>query len=139
MSAPPAWPKGRPSPKRGTRHGWAGDWGPLSDRRSRLSRLKERIERDLVAKYQPKTELDRVKIEQAAQLRALATASGSSLGVDLKPTAGRFGKLLRIADGSEARIAEQLGVRNGGNGHNAGADLAERLLALPPLSPGASS
>jgi hypothetical protein len=120
MTAPPAWPLGRQHPTRGTRHAWRGSWGPMSDRRSKLSRLAACIRRELVAQYPPRTPLDHRRIGRAARLMALAEATGSSLGADPKATPRRLVSLEAAAD----RALLPLEAHRNGHGP---LDLARRL------------
>jgi len=97
----------------------------MSDRRSKLSRLAARIRRELVAQYPPRTPLDHRRIGRAARLMALAEATGSSLGSDVKATPRRLVSLEAAADRALAPLEA------GRNGHHSPADLRAKLLALP--------
>src|SRR5574341_206525 len=91
--APPPWPRGRPSPARGSRQPWAGLWGPLADGRSRLSRLVRRIESDELGDY-PAGPVRR----RAAMLYAIAEMTLAGVGSDPKATPRRVTALVGAAE-----------------------------------------
>ncbi len=117
MSRPPAWPKGKPSPLRGIRHDWAGQWGGFDDGRSRLSALARRIERLELGEY-PAGPARR----RAAQLLALAEMTLSRIGSDPRATIRRVTALIAVADRFRARLEVSR------NGHHQ--DFPARLAQL---------
>jgi hypothetical protein len=70
--------------KRSFKKDWRGSWGPLADRRSRLSRQAKEYERKMLAKYRPATEDDRDMVREAAEVRALAKMMRHKVGTDPK-------------------------------------------------------
>ena len=70
----------------GWRAPWRHTWGPLSDGRSRLSRLARRIEGELSLAYVITTPLQRRRSRSAARLMALAEMTMLNIGKDRKAT-----------------------------------------------------
>ena len=90
--------RGHPPSTKGVRSAWAGGWGILSDRRSRLSKLAERIERALRLEHLITRPLWKARIRQAARYMALAEAMLDRVGVESGATPARASKLQRTAD-----------------------------------------
>jgi hypothetical protein len=89
---------------------WQGSWGPLSDHRSKISRLVRRIEEELVEEHRPNTPRQRRLLRRAAILEALAVQTADTLGVDPKATKRSLTALERAAD---AKIAQVKASSNG--------------------------
>ena len=102
---------------------WRGDWGPLNDGRSRISRLARRIEEELVRDLKPNTERQHRLLRRAAVLEALAVQTSDTLGTDPKATKRSLTALERAAD---AKVAQ---VRASGNGRKP-EDVAAALARL---------
>src|SRR5216684_1127343 len=92
------WPKGRPSPYRGTHMPWRKTWGVLADRRSKLARLADQIEAELNEAYNPTSPLTARRLRTAAAYAALATMVVSRIGLDPKCTPRRCTALQAASD-----------------------------------------
>jgi len=90
--------RGKPPSTKGVRSSWAGGWGILADRRSRLSKLAERLERSLRLEHLVTRPLWKARIRQAARYMALAEAMLDRVGVEPGATPARASKLQRTAD-----------------------------------------
>lgn len=107
----------RPAPlpnTRGWRAPWRGTWGPLSDGRSKISRLAREIEEELVEELKPTTPRQRRAIRRAAELEALEEQTAKTMGTDPKATRRTLTALARAV---EAKLAP---VRASGNGQGFG-------------------
>jgi hypothetical protein len=83
--------------------GWGGRdaWGPLHDSRSRLGKLRLRIHHELVEEFGAAGPLPASHLrtlEEAADLRAVATKTLQGVGIDERCTAQRALKLLRAVE-----------------------------------------
>jgi len=85
--------RGSTSWNKGRREVWAGSWGLLSDRRSRLAKLAERIERMLRREHVTSRPLYRLRIAEAARFAALGQAMLADVGIDPKASPARALKL----------------------------------------------
>jgi len=72
--------RGTASWNKGRREVWAGSWGLLSDRRSRLAKLAERIERMLRREHVTSRPLYRQRLMEAARFAALGQAMLHDVG-----------------------------------------------------------
>src|SRR5262245_61333568 len=94
-----------PAPNtKGWRAPWRRHWGPLSDGRSRLSRLARRIEQELLEEYIVGTLLARRRVRSAARFQALAEQTLLSIGKDRKATRRAVTALQGAADRQLAGI-----------------------------------
>jgi hypothetical protein len=109
VSAPPPNTHGWRAP-------WRRQWGPLSDGRSRLSRLAARIERELRQEYLADTPLHARLVHRAAAYEALAEATLHQIGSDPKATKRAVTALQGTADRLLSRVP--MLSRNGGHGHD---------------------
>jgi hypothetical protein len=93
----------RPSQKKP----WRGTWGPLGDRRSKVSKLAQTIEGELREEYDSRRPLAARRIEIAAAFIAAATKELKTVGVDPVATPGRASVLLRRAQRELAMLEKQ--------------------------------
>ena len=89
---------------RASRMPWRGTWGPLSDGRSRVSRLAKRIEKELIDELKPTTPRQRRAIRRAAELEALEEQTAKTMGTDPKATRRALTALARAADSKIAQV-----------------------------------
>lgn len=115
-----------PPNTRGWRAPWRRTWGPLSDGRSRLSKLAKDIEAELVEELKPTTAYQRRQVGRAARLEALAEATGLSIGTDPKATPRRLTGLEKAA---MMKLAPLRAVA-GKNGHGTNDPLADVRRAV---------
>lgn len=90
---PPPWPKGKPHPTRGRKMA-----NPITDRRSKLRRRVEVIEKALRREYLTNRPLWRDRLKKAAEYQALAEQIFGKIGLDPTCTPPRAAKLQRTAD-----------------------------------------
>ena len=83
---------------------WRGTWGPLSDGRSRVSRLAKRIEKELIDELKPTTPRQRRATRRAAELEALEEQTAKTMGTDPKATRRALTALARAADSKIAQV-----------------------------------
>jgi hypothetical protein len=103
------------------KHEWTGSWGPLSDGRSKLSRRARKIEQELTAEYQPRTDFQRRQVKAAARLYALADEVADGIGTRPKCTR----RTLTALERSEGKLAQLRAIQNG---QPSPATLADLLL-----------
>jgi hypothetical protein len=70
----------------------------MADRRSKVSRRAQRIERELVEHYAPATAFERRKVRSAARYRALSEMTLETMGADPKSTRRAASALQAAAD-----------------------------------------
>jgi hypothetical protein len=89
---------GQAPPNKGRREPWAGGWGVLGDKRSRVAKLARTIERSLRQEYRASRPLWKARLQTAAEFTALGRAMLDAVGRDPAATAARASKLLRTSD-----------------------------------------
>jgi hypothetical protein len=80
------------------RYAWRGQWGAFTDGRSKLSRLAQRIERELHDAYVIETALDRRRVRMAARYYALAEKTIQTMDVDPKAARRAATALQKVAN-----------------------------------------
>jgi hypothetical protein len=101
-----------PAPyRKGWRAPWRGQWGPITDGNSRLGRLADRIERQLVTEYDTTRPLWASKIREVAELKALAQRARDLLGIDPKVTLRQITAASMAAERLLSKVAHNGGAR----------------------------
>ena len=111
---------------RGWRADWRRTWGPFTDGRSRLSRLRRQIVRELSEVYVIETAYDRRRLDLAARYLALAEKTLETLDTDPKSTRRAATSLQKVAEMQLAGLklkaptpAADFAALVRGNGHGA--------------------
>lgn len=104
-----------PPNTRGWRAPWRGDWGPLSDGRSRLSRRKKTRASEALEELEVTnpTRLQRKRAEDYGTFKALGDMIADGIGRDPKATPRKLTALQKSAESEYRKLRRALVARNG--------------------------